>query len=293
MTRGYTLVKMIEGECPWVTYMKNQVYKRNNCINLVVTSPPGGGKSYALLSAFSQLDPDFDVNEQCFFKAHKLIRAFKEFDILKGKPFLFDEAGVDASNLSWQDEINKGLSLFFQTARHRNYIFGMTVPFMSMVSKGVRTLMNCHWKAHGYTKNNFTKITPLVMEYNGDIDKFYRKRLLVYKNNKTVFCNNILLKKPDKNLLKEYEKIKKEFTGDLFGEIANRIEMKEQSKKGMLLNLTAGQERVLNALLEGKLAPDIAKEQGYDVPNVNRIMASLRNKGIKIQSDLDKKGKLI
>ena len=170
---------MKDEENVWVSYAKRQVTTKNNCINLICTGGPGSSKSWSILSYFCQIDPDFDLNEQCFFKAKELMRAFQHDKVVKGKPFMFDESGIDASNQNWQDEINKGLKAFFQTARHRNYIFGMTVPFMSFVSKGVRCLMNCHWKAQSWTADNLSKIAPYVLEYNGDYDKFYWKRLLV------------------------------------------------------------------------------------------------------------------
>lgn len=236
MLHKWPSVKLIEGENPWVTYAKKRVYKDNNCINLICTGGPGTGKSWGLLSYFCSIDPDFDVNEQCFFKAKKLIRCFQFSKNLKGKPFMFDEAGIDASSLNWQDEVNKGLKAFFQTARHRNYIFGMTVPFMSFVSKGVRTLMTVHWKAQGWTSKNQTKIAPYVLEYNGDYDKFYWKRLLVKVRVGLDYCNEIRLPRPPKEKEREYEKMKQEFTQNLFKTIADKIEAKEEvnEKKGMV-----------------------------------------------------------
>ena len=264
MSNKWPTIHLKEGENPWVTYAKRQTTRKNNCINLIVTSIPGEGKSWGLLSYYSQIDPDFDLNEQCFFKAGKLMRVFEKGGLPKGKPFMFDEAGIDANSLKWQDEINKGLNAYLQTSRHRNHIFGMTVPFMSFVSKGIRTLMNCHWKAQGWNSLDQTRIKPLTMEFNGDLDKFYRKRLLIKSSKGFNFCDEIRLPRPPKNITIEYEKMKKEFTQNLYKEIADKIEAKEEIEKpfdmvksssvAKELGLTTGnfRQKCLNKSINGK-----------------------------------------
>ena len=222
-------IKYVEGENPWITYFKKQIFKKNNCINSICTGGPGKGKSWGMLSLFCQYNPDFDMNEQCFFKARELIKAFRTDKIVKGRAFLFDESGIDANSLKWQDEINRGLNAFFQTARHKNYVFGMTVPFTSFVSKGVRTLMNCHFRAEGWTSDNMTKLKPLVLEWNDEMNKFYKKRLVVQSKGNIDYCNEIKLPKPPKNIVKEYEKRKLEFTQDLYKEIESKIKIKDEN----------------------------------------------------------------
>lgn len=286
--KTWPTVKYVEGESPWVTFARKQVHRKNNCINMIATGMPGSGKSWALLSYFSLVDPDFDVDSQCFFKALDLIKEFKNDRVLKGKPFMFDEAGIDANSLKWQNEINQGLNAFFQTARHRNYIFGMTVPFINFVSKGVRTLMNCHFIAEGWNSKNETKVKPRVLQYNGDMDKFYRKRLLIRLKGGVDFVNEIRLPKPRAKLVNQYEKKKKEFTTDLFGNIIEKIEEnQEKRKKTSTLNLTFKQEQVLKKLKEGKRAIDIAREMG-DIPQViHGVIVGLRKKGVKVQKIIE------
>lgn len=227
-------IKYIDGENPWVTYFKRQTTVKNNCINAICTGGPGKGKSWGMLSLFYLYNPDFDLNEQCFFKAKELLRAFRTDKVVKGKAFLFDESGIDANSLKWQDEINRGLNAFFQTARHKNYIFAMTVPFTSFVSKGVRTLMNCHFRAEGWTSKNLTKIKPLVLEWNDELNKFYKKRLVVRTNGSTDYCNEIKLPKPPKHIVKEYEKRKLEFTSDLYKEIEDKINKKDETVEKLI-----------------------------------------------------------
>ena len=198
------VVTQLEGENVWVTYMKDQVFNRNNCINAIITGKPGSGKSWGMLRLGYEIDPDFKIEGNLFFKAGEMMRAIKEYydredltdEEKKGKIWMLDEAGIDLNNLSYFDQINKGLNAFFQTARHRNYFFFSTVPFMNFVSKGVRTLMTAHFEGVGY-KENKTILVPRIIDFDGNQDYFYRKRLLVKNTfNHVGLCNEIKLKKP-------------------------------------------------------------------------------------------------
>jgi DNA-binding CsgD family transcriptional regulator len=267
--------------------MEEQVLKRNNCVNLVNTGPPGTGKSWALLSLFNQINPDFQLEGNWFFSAAKFMKAVKSEDHKPGKLWGLDEAGIDLNNLNYFNELNKGLNAFFQTARHRRYIFGMTVPFLDMVSKGVRTLMTAQFRAEGWVKRkNLSIIKPFSLEYNPEYHKFYRKRLLVKCGDKITRCNKIYLPKPPKHIVREYEKRKKEFTSKLFDSIAERMDAfekkEERETRAMQKPLTPAQEQILEKLRDGKVVYEIAQDLGITKRAVYEFMKLLKKKGAKI-----------
>ena len=129
------IVTLKENQSPWVTYQLNQVLKNNNCVNGIITGDPGSGKSWAMLAmaeaTCKSQGKEFKLEGNLYFKAADMMRAMRDYyttgENKPGKLWLFDEAGIDANNLSWQSQINRGLNAWFQTARHRNYIFWMTV----------------------------------------------------------------------------------------------------------------------------------------------------------------------
>lgn len=266
--------------------------------NFMITK--NSGKSWSMLSLAEQLNPDFELEGNWFFDAEKMFREMKNYYVSgkpkRGKHWWYDEAGIDLSNLNYYDEINRGFNAFFQTNRHRNYIFGCSVPFINFVSKGVRTLMNVHFKSDGWNKNNQTINVPRYMEYNGDMQKFYRKRLLVNVNNSYEYCNKVLIPKPSKRLIVEYEKIKKEFTGDLMESIANKISFfkkKQKDKINGVEQLTEPQERVLNILKKGFDIDEAAEELGIAVGSVYQAMKRIKKKGIIITPKKEKGGKVL
>ena len=227
----FPLVYKKDDENPWVTYAKQQVYRKNNCINLVVTGEPGSSKSWSLMSYLHACDPTFNI-DRVFFKGAPFMKFLNGEGLTRGKAVMFDEAGVEMYSLNWQNEINRGLNALFQTMRHKNYIFGMTVPYMSFLSKGVRTLMNTKFQTMGWsTKTGNSKVLPRKLEYNSDKDKIYKKRLIVKTKKGTSYCDFIELPAPPKELIKDYESMKKEFTTKLYDDIQESLESYEVKKK--------------------------------------------------------------
>lgn len=282
----FPIVKFKKGENVWVSYARKMVFRRNNCLNLVVTGSPGSGKSWALLSYFSLLDPDFRIDNNFFFRARHLIGALKSGSFKAGTIWGYDEAGIDANNLKYFDIVNQGLNALFQTVRHRNYIFGLSLPFLNMLSKGVRTLMTAQWECEGWIKKTSkTRLKPYILQYNGDLDKFYRKRLVVVKGGDISFCNKILLPKPPKRLVLEYEKVKKEFTQDLYNDIHRKIVAFDEKEKGLQerVFLTDKEEVVLSFLKEGLTAPEIVGKVGGTLRNVYSTMQRISSKGVVIK----------
>jgi hypothetical protein len=300
--KGSPIVHQKEGINPWISYQIRQVMRRNNCINGILTGDPGSGKSFAMLSMAEAIckarGEEFKLEGNLFFKAADMMREIKRYyenpGAKKGKLWLFDEAGIDANNLNFHDQINRGLNAFFQTARHRNYIFWMTVPHFGFVSKGVRNLMTSHFQANGWIpKENLTKIVPRVLQYNGNNDKLYRKRILIKDLNGNMgYCNEIQLPSPSKRIVKEYEKLKKEFTGDLFSEIANKIEAQEQEKesKAMGKELTDKQREIVELLKRGRTPEMIATIRGISPQAVRQAIVLIKKKGFKIKSHKDDDG---
>ena len=289
------MIKLKRGENVWVSYTKQKVFRQNNCMNLVITGMPGTGKTYAMLGYFCLIDPDFELDNNFFFRAIDLMKNLKEGRFKRGKIWGYDEAGIDGNNMNYQSVIAKGLNALFQTARHRNYVFGLTLPHLSMLTKGVRTLMTAHWVAEGWNRDSKNVIVPRSLEYNGDLDKFYRKRLVVVNGGDVSLCNRILLPKPRKKLLREYEKLKKEFTQDLYERVYGDMlafHNKEENKNKNHF-FTDREEVVIGKLKEGKVVKDIMVDLDCSKANVYQIMKQLVNKGIVIKGVKDDNSSII
>ncbi len=138
------------------------------------------------------------------------------------------------------------------------------------------------------------KVKPKVIEYNSQIGKFYEKFLRVsYKPLGS--SNNIVTKlkfwnvpKPSKELIKEYEKKKLNFTTNLNREIMNKLlayDIKNKGKIDSILNrntkpLTPLQEKIVECWNEGIINQRlIGLKLGKAREQINMNFKWLRNKG--------------
>jgi ABC-type dipeptide/oligopeptide/nickel transport system ATPase component len=294
------IIDYSEDEHPWITYLKGVVFERNKCVNAAVVGETGSGKSWGSLRWCYEIDPDFELEGNWFFKAAPFMREINRYykpenNPKKGKIWVLDEAGVDLYNLNYMDEINKGLNAFFQTARHRNYMFFGTVPFISFISKGVRKLMNTLITSQGYNTHNKTIFLPRVLQYNGELDQFYKKRLIVRQDNMLKRCSAALVSKPPKRLITEYEKRKNEFTSDLFQGIADRIEHfeKKRLEKYMGKQLTPIEENILTLMKDQYNVPEMSSKLDLTERDIRNKMKQLRLRGMDFSSIRDRKTKRV
>lgn len=278
-------IRLKEGENPYVTYMKRQVLVKNKCINAIATGETGSGKSWGTLYLLSQADPTFNI-DRVFFRASKMLEWIKGEDTLKGKAFMFDEAGVDASATSWWNDINQALKTLYQTGRRKNYISCLTVPYLSDISKGVRKYINTRFEADGYG-NNLTKMRGYVVEYNGDMDKWYRKRLLVTYQGGSDYVKQLRLPKATESLLNEYEKKRNAFQKLLEDDLTIKLRKHEDKKIGKPQELTDEEATIYKEALKGLSDQETAdlldltlityrnrkidiKKKGYNIPKPKR-----------------------
>lgn len=285
-----------EGEHPWVSYFRQQTLRKNNCINAVCTGMPGKGKSWGLIKLLSDSDPTFN-QDRIYFKASDMLRWVKDGGLNEQKPtaFMLDEAGIDASNMKWWDEVNRALNAFFQTSRSSNYIFGMTVPFVTLISKGVRNLMNVRFYADGYRENYTIFKRGFTLEYNDDMDKVYRKKLYVKRPGGGAFCQGLKLARADEKLLKKYEERKEEFKLKIYSDIEKKLEVHERREKDKLKDtslLSVPQQNYYDLRWSGKSTKEVCEILGVSTRSGYIMEERIRKRGKNMPEESIKKAKV-
>ena len=121
------------------------------------------------------------------------------------------------------------------------------------------------------------------MSFDFALKDFYRKRIFVRDNGEMNRCTFIEVKRPDKNVAKEYEKLKSEFTGDLFGELSARIKSykKRQDMNGLPTSYT--QQRILEELQKpGGTNGQILRKKKIIPGSITQYLTSLRKRGYNV-----------
>ncbi|MCD4759352.1 AAA family ATPase [archaeon] len=235
----------------WIKYIKHRI--RNNKNFLVFTGGPTGvGKSWSNLSIAQMLNPKFTVKD-CVFRGKDLMRRINSGQIKSGMPLVFDEAGIDLSNRSWQSTTNRLLNALLQTFRHKRIVLLMNSPYMDFVDASTRKLFHAEFQILGVNKETQTAICkPQLLQFNARMSKFYYHYLKIINNKKMIPVKRWNIPKPSDGLVKEYEKKKTAFTKALNEGIYKELEAMEKPPKKQLKCYACGHHWIQR----GKKEPD-------------------------------------
>lgn len=255
-----------EKQYSWIRYIDLRIRQNKNFLGFI-SGQTGSGKSYCALSLAEMIDPEFSV-ERCIFSGKELMQLINSDKLGKGNVIIWDEAGIDLSNRSWQSTTNKLLNFLLQTFRHRNFILIFTSPYIDFVDNNTRKLFHAEFKTQSIDfKDKVTKIKPQLIQYNSRLGKFYYKYLRVVTGQGDVVpIESWKIPIPSKELIEAYERKKNKFTAELNKNISFELEKEENKDKKPLTEL---QEKILECWEKGILKQkEIGKQLGKEQPQI-------------------------
>lgn len=230
-----------------IRYIGNRVLRSNKNFLCALVGQTGAGKSWAglkICELYSQMfDIPFDPNIHVISSLKELLMLITapDFDkkIQYGSILLFDEPQTEANARNWQSEANQALNQLVSTFRNQRLVVLFATPYLEFIDKQSRILFHGEFKVLGYDKNTkITKIKPRFLEYNKNIDDFYRKRLVIQYAVHDKPVHNVsklnfwhIDKASDKTIL-VYEAKKKKFTDALNRKLLEQMELKEKGQEG-------------------------------------------------------------
>ncbi|MDY6985454.1 MAG: helix-turn-helix domain-containing protein [Candidatus Thermoplasmatota archaeon] len=130
----------------WDEAITDALYRKvmdfNEACSVVVYSsfvPLGSGKSNNTLQMATDLDPDFDIEENLFFDAKSFVEELKK--VKKGQALIWDEAGVGGGHArEWRSETNKKLTEVMRLVRMKQPFVFFVAPSPSLLDLNVRVL---------------------------------------------------------------------------------------------------------------------------------------------------------
>lgn len=271
----------------WVRYVRQRIRKNKNFLAFI-GGPTGSGKSWAGLSICSMIDKEFDV-DRCVFSGKGLMDLINSGKLKKGSAILFDEAGIDLSNRTWQSMTNRLINHLIQTFRHRNFILIFTSPYLDFIDAATRRLFHAEFATQNIDFNTKTcRMKCQSMQYNSRKKKFYFKYLRVVTEYGLVPLVTWRVPEPDKGLVAVYEEKKTAFTSQLNKNISAELRRTDKTETG----LTALQEETVDMLREGYTVHEMAEMWNVTPRAVQSRIRTLNRLGVKVLPVYDK-GKVV
>ena len=260
---------------PLEAYIRWRIKKNKNAI-IVWNGATGSGKTYGAIGMCVKLSEllgtKFSIEGNVDFRFDKMLEKMSRPENQKpGTCFVFEEIGVTGgggSSREWQSKVNRFFFSFLQTARHRNQILMFTCPHFSFLDSGARTLVHM-------------QMSSKRIDFNRKLS--YWKAYLLQTNVKTgkIYFKYLRYKSPygggryrehavpmlSKEMVLEYEKLKTEFTTDLYQQARDRDKPKEPKRR------KTDPELVLTMLNGGVSAVKIANHFGVHTNTIYQIKA--------------------
>lgn len=120
----------------------NEIQNRRNKNKsniIVVTGPPGEGKTYCAIRLAEIFDPHFDPNTQIIFTRPQLLHVIGEKSPLKrGQVIIIDEAHYGMGSRRWMEAVQKDLMDALASVRSRGFIIMIVALHIEMLDIIVR-----------------------------------------------------------------------------------------------------------------------------------------------------------
>ncbi len=268
-------------EYSWVRYIKQRISKNKNFL-CFIGGQTGSGKSWSALSICEMLDSDFNI-ERCVFSGKGLMQLVNSGSLKKGSCVLFDESGIDLNNRNWQSTLNKMLNYLMQTFRHRCIILFFTSPYMDFLDAATRKLMHAQFEMVGIDQKEKKGIVkPKLIQYNGDMGKYYYKYLRVVTPDGVIPVQLWAIPKPSDAIIELYEAKKTEFTSALNQKIEHELDKLESKDKIKPKELTEQQKKILDLMQAGNSQQKTADAIGVHRTLITRQVDNMKKKGVVI-----------
>lgn len=217
----------------WIQYIVQRI-RRNKNMLIFISGATGSGKSLSSIRIAQELSEELKTNfniDHIVFSAKELMELINSGKLKPGSVVIFEEAGVGLSHKNWQSVINKCINYLMQTFRHKNFILIFNSPYMDFCDASIRRLFHAELRtiAIDYKKKQ-CKLNAQFLKWDSRMQKFYYRYLRIIKpGNPKVKIWRVDL--PSKDMIKQYEKKKIEYTTKLNRDILDEINRYETQKK--------------------------------------------------------------
>jgi len=205
-----------------VTNVVKARLQRNQNWLCVITGDTGTGKSFSSLRLGSLVDEDFRI-ENVVFDIKELI------DLIEVRPpgslLVLDEAGISFGSRDFMSKQNKVMSSVIQMFRFKQIALIWTLPDISMIDIQARRLM------HNFLETqpiDYKKEQTRVKWFEVYIDRWtgeFRHRFMKVETGNMGFAvvKVVNFNKPSEDLIKSYEKKKKQAFENLLSTARNKL----------------------------------------------------------------------
>lgn len=226
-----------------------RIIRLNRNLLIIICGGTGSGKSYCALTVAYLIDPSFDVKTRVVFDVESFMALLNSGKLKKGSVIIWDEAGVGIPAREWYTISNKAISYVLQTFRHLNLCVIFTTPSFDYIDKQTRLLFHVYIETVRINyEDKRVRVKVFENQFNPAMGKEYKKYFWIGGVKKERFNIGI----PTKQMIKDYEEMKMEFSRKLRSEVQKDVKtFRDKERKKRITN-----EEILTVLYKKKAEDD-------------------------------------
>lgn len=263
----------------WIDYLHRRVEKNKNFL-CVVYGETGSGKSWSCLSIGEEADKEFNV-DHVVFRFKELLDLIKSDKLKKGSVIVWEEAGIDINNRTWQSLTNRLINYLMQTFRYKCFILLFNVPYSDFIDSATRKLFHAEFQTTGIDRSkNQVKLKCKLLQYNSERSKFYRKYLRVKANGHLSPLVEWRVNKPSDALIALYNQKKEDFNNKLQKSMGEQIDKLENADKvEVKVKPMTERQQEIALLLTQYSVEEVSKQLSLHFTTIYSVIEVLKQKG--------------
>lgn len=235
--------------------------ERNEHFVGVFVGREGSGKSLTAIKTAEVLDPDFDAEENVFFKLDNFLEVLAEGTYEAGDVYVLDEAGVQLGNRTWQDRAQVLANQALQLIRDHNVGLIFTLPRLSELDKQARGRVQLMFEIVAKNPDQYVKIRPKLIEPDrtGTTGKNYQKYPRREAQQQGISgvrkVKTIRMTPPTEQVLSGYQAMKNDFQNERYSEAIAKLRGEDADEDG-----TDDPQEIADSILDEERVQEFVRE---------------------------------
>jgi len=254
---------------------KYRINRQNANLLIIICGQTGSGKSYSALTIAKMINSKFDIKKHVVFNVEDFMSLLNNGKLRRGDVIVWDEAGIGIPAREWWTISNKAINYVLQTFRHLNLCVIFTTPSFDYIDKQTRILFHIYIETVKIDYNNQRVIIKIFENtFNPRMGKPYQK--YTWTNGIKNERHNI--GKPTKQMRKEYEELKKEFSLSLREGVEKDVKKAQLQQERKKLTDDDWIELLTKEGIDTEKLYDVMAFVGCAAPRGRRIQARFKLK---------------
>jgi len=232
--------------------MIKKLIRENKQFFAMCSGKLGSGKSISMLSIGEVLNytltgKEFDISQVCFTLLDLLRNLNKRPKLPRGSVILADEIQLSGDAQRFMTDEVQDMQKILTTCRYRGYVILSTLPERGQLAKRGRTVADGFFKTTGrMVQRKYAVLRYYNIQRNPEQNKDYTKVLKGVDNKgRIINYEDMVVMYPSKELARQYDRKKTQFTDDMYLTMQKTIEFKKQANE-------KNNDDIINEILENK-----------------------------------------